>query len=508
MSLENKFFKKSKRTVAAIALALSLFGCKHSVTTTSEETETKPQLSENVVVLSEDSLAQISSVEDYTGNINLSGTTFEIDSLKPGTIIISGITDSTPQGLLRRVTGHYNKNVITTIDVSLDQVVDNYSFSSTQKLTPKNLSSVSLAKGISPRTSFDAFDFNYDFKNVVLYDPDDTEDNGNEIIANGTVSFNSQFDLDFEIKDFEIQTFTFKNTNQDEVYLEVSAPTNFKDLKQSYVLNWWRFSPFLLTTIPTTPPIPIIITPYIELNLDLEGKSSSEISASLSQQAELTFGLSYSEGSWKPIKKFSNYLLAQRPYFPDEVELKIIPNQKLVLWLYTSLAGIYGKVYEYGKFTSTKNSNKWKFGIYGGLIGEAGIDMGIFSHIIPDYNATLFEYEEPFYEAESDIPQTPNTVPFANFLVSPTSGNVNANFYFDASSSKDDEDEFNDLLFRWDWNDEESSADDNIYDTDYSSNPIACHSYSSVGKYDVRLEVKDSGGLTSYVVKFNVVTVK
>lgn len=87
-----------------------------------------------------------------------------------------------------------------------------------------------------------------------------------------------------------------------------------------------------------------------------------------------------------------------------------------------------------------------------------------------------------------------NDPPVAEFSVNPPAGIIEIEFTFDASQSYDDNDNLNELDFRWDW---ESDGD---FDTSWSSNYIANHTYYESGSYNITLEVRDSGELTSSVV--------
>ncbi len=75
--------------------------------------------------------------------------------------------------------------------------------------------------------------------------------------------------------------------------------------------------------------------------------------------------------------------------------------------------------------------------------------------------------------------------PHPDFFVSPDSANIFTEFVFDASASKDDEDSLNQLQFRWDF------EGDEIWDTEFSSNPIAKHTYEDNSNYVVKMELKD-----------------
>ena len=82
-----------------------------------------------------------------------------------------------------------------------------------------------------------------------------------------------------------------------------------------------------------------------------------------------------------------------------------------------------------------------------------------------------------------------NTPPTAAFSVTPSSGDTTTLFAFDASSSTDPEDG-TPSEYRWDW------QDDGTFDIPWSSSTQARHTFSAAGTYTVRLEVRDSEGLT------------
>lgn len=89
-----------------------------------------------------------------------------------------------------------------------------------------------------------------------------------------------------------------------------------------------------------------------------------------------------------------------------------------------------------------------------------------------------------------DSLQQPDTAPTASFTLSPAWGTMETVFLFDASSSSDEEDETPSLQVRWDW------EDDGTWDTGWSATKTASHQYDMAGTATIRLEVKDTGGLT------------
>jgi hypothetical protein len=92
-----------------------------------------------------------------------------------------------------------------------------------------------------------------------------------------------------------------------------------------------------------------------------------------------------------------------------------------------------------------------------------------------------------------------NTTPTANFTINPLTGPVSTAFSFDASGSTDTEDDTADLEVRWDW------TDDGTYDTVWDVSKTITHTYSMSGTYTIRLEVRDTGGLTDNTTRQAVV---
>jgi nitrous oxidase accessory protein NosD len=89
----------------------------------------------------------------------------------------------------------------------------------------------------------------------------------------------------------------------------------------------------------------------------------------------------------------------------------------------------------------------------------------------------------------------PDMPPIASFTVTPESGKIGTVFVFNASSASDLEDPTNTLQVRWDWN------NDGVWDTNWTNNKTAIHSYPTTGNYTVRLQVMDGSGLTDIYSK-------
>ncbi len=107
-----------------------------------------------------------------------------------------------------------------------------------------------------------------------------------------------------------------------------------------------------------------------------------------------------------------------------------------------------------------------------------------------------------FGSCKKNATSSQNTSPIASFTINPTSGTTATTFTFDASGSSDNEDATSALQVRWDW------ENDGTYDTDYTTTKTATHQYVSAETFTIKLEVLDSGGLSTSTTKEVIVSIE
>ncbi len=76
--------------------------------------------------------------------------------------------------------------------------------------------------------------------------------------------------------------------------------------------------------------------------------------------------------------------------------------------------------------------------------------------------------------------------PTASFFAEPDSSSLNTIFYFNAAASSDPYTPVEELLFRWDW------QNDGIWDTPYTNDTGIYHKYEIPGDYRILLEAKNN----------------
>jgi len=113
---------------------------------------------------------------------------------------------------------------------------------------------------------------------------------------------------------------------------------------------------------------------------------------------------------------------------------------------------------------------------------------------IPAYYTVwgLLHTEDDYVIGSKTIVVSDNaTQPAASFDVSSQTGVVGEHFTFDASSSLNTVGQADLLEFRWDW------TGDGTVDTDWTTDPVATHTYGDPGDYTVILNVRDPASLES-----------
>ncbi len=87
------------------------------------------------------------------------------------------------------------------------------------------------------------------------------------------------------------------------------------------------------------------------------------------------------------------------------------------------------------------------------------------------------------------------TPPEASFTVTPIAGDITTTFQVDASASSDLEDPSTALAVRWDW------ENNGIWDTTWTTLKTASHQYPTLGGRWIRLQVRDTEGMTDMAAR-------
>ena len=306
-------------------------------------------------------------------------------------IIGAGISSQTPEGILREVTSvSPDKKTVYTTQATLEQTVSKASLSFSRSLYPSSIISSRLVEGASmAQANAVGFNFSVDLNNVVLYDRDgNLNTKGDQLTANGNVSFNTDFSLNVDIENFALKYLRFQNISSERAEISVGSNlagiASYKEIK----IAEYKFQPFVIGYVPTPIPLPVVVTPKIGIYMGINPTFVNPLAVRVTQEASLDTKIIYS-GGWTGSANFSNNFNFSNPIFTGEWDLNVSTGPKLELLLY----GVLGPTVSVnaGLRLAAKGED---YSLYGKLDAGLGISMNIFSKKISSNFEKVIEYEK------------------------------------------------------------------------------------------------------------------
>jgi hypothetical protein len=335
-----------------------------------------------------------------------------IQNVTTGDVIVSGVSEVTPDGMLRKVdsvTRSGSEIVVRTSKATIEDAIQKGHVSITKSLSAADLRSATpMARGVSlstvrtlgPRAAVG--DFSIQLSNVVIYDADGDETNttNDQVVANGSIRFSPSFTFELEVDDFHLRQLTFTNTTMESTSLTISTSATLPLVDATKRLYKHTFSPITVWV----GYVPVVITPVFEINVGVHGEVSVGLSAGVSQESTLTAGLTYNNGAWSPISEFTNTFQFQGPTLNAGATVKGIIGPRLELMLY-GVAGPYGELNGYLELDADVMSNPWWI-LYGGIEANIGVEVDVLSHVVASYSKKVIDYRRAI--AQSDSGFVPN----------------------------------------------------------------------------------------------------
>jgi hypothetical protein len=344
-------------------------------------------------VIDEETEQVVAFVSEDQSTIIFSNSTTQTDRIDPGDIIVMGVTDQTPYGLLRRVTSinrgltKEGQVILDTEFTTLEEAIQKGHWEYNHTLKPEDIEKgFVFPEGIQPVRGKASTTLDHEYEiNVILYDQDDNpatiEDN---IMATGYLAFNYQIIFDGDIDGHTLKYFLFKNIIQTDSKLDISvgASVSIADLADIGDVTIGKPIPFNPVTVPIPTPLgilPLVFFPSIELKAGIEGEAHNIVlEAGVRQTASYTAGIEFTEGNWQNITT-----PPQVDYYEDPIEVNggihIIAHAgpQLNCKLYT-VAGPYCNSFGSLDFNADTTLDPW-WDLDGGLEVSAGVKLDIFT---------------------------------------------------------------------------------------------------------------------------------
>ena len=320
-----------------------------------------------------------------------------------GDIVSSGISAITPNGFLLEVASvSSDKKIFQTSQATLEQVVKNASLSYSGKLLPSQVGSFSGLEGtiMSKISSGQGFDFNIELKDIVLFDYDHNPNTkGDQLLANGKISFNTNTIFNLNISNHQLNNLTFRNlTNMNS---DISIGFNLLGFAQTYQIKVaeYKFQPFVAGYLPTPIPIPVIFVPKLGVYVGIDPAKLNPVSVRVQGNADLDAGFFYN-GTWTSSSTFSKEFTYSNPVVGGDLEFKVYAGPQLEIMLY-GIAGPFASIN--GKLRVKVQDEGWE--VYGGWGVSLGVKMEVLKRGGSIKFAQVINHEELLAKSQTPPPQ-------------------------------------------------------------------------------------------------------
>jgi len=262
-----------------------------------------------------------------------------------------------------------------------------------QELDTKNLKNINYyyngVKNIYDRNSKI---FKIKLDNVVLYDYDgDDKTKDDRITADGVIDLFSDIEWSINVDEHSIKELKFINgvNQKSDFKINISTPVRIPiPFSKEFVLADYEFMPVTIGPVVFTPIISLIVG----FNVGVAGKVMVNISQSISAK----YGAHYINGEWRGItevndKSFKGFL----SFIGADGWLKGYIGPKLKLNFYNTF-GPYIEGFGFLKAKADMVSYKpvkISWGLYGGVEGNVGVSVKIFSFGMKDFEKNVYNYE-------------------------------------------------------------------------------------------------------------------
>ncbi|WP_224963171.1 carboxypeptidase regulatory-like domain-containing protein [Geomonas subterranea] len=340
---------------------------------------------------------QITAVSSDGTTLTFANAAPGASSIKVGDVIVSDVTPTTPNGMLRKVTGKTagpEGVVVTTAAATLEQSVEKANISVSGTLSSSNLVGVQARqKGVSFKRMANSLPPVLQINNVVLYDADGNASTSNdEVVANGSVSLNPSFNFNLDIDNFTIKSASFTNTMVETAQITLSSTVQHA-IGKEVELGSYQFAPITVWA----GYVPVVITPVLKVVVGATGQVSVGLTSSVTQEASLTAGLRYENGAWSPTKERNNSFDFSPPTLSANASAKAYAGPQLELMLY-GVVGPYANIKGFLELDADVASTPW-WTLYGGLSADVGMKMNVLGHTLADHSETVLDVRQVLGQA-------------------------------------------------------------------------------------------------------------
>ena len=334
------------------------------------------------------------------GTMKFSSDSPALANLKVGDVMVGGPTSVTPNGFLRKVTAITRENGQTdleTIQANLTDAISQGSLRAKTDLTPSDVQSTTTAfKGVSFSTSTprigvgDGFNFKLGFNHSFI--PINSSNAHGQITVDGDIEFNAGYGVNldisacFHLPPVCVNSFEAKVGFDQSSHLTVAGDASGQFQEEVFVGSQ-AFKPQVFFI----GPVPVWITPRINLYLSMKGTIEVKFNFSASESATAQLGARWTDDNgWQDISGFGLKGNVQPPTFDGTIKPRVGAKSSASLKVYDS-AGVEVSL-EGGLELDGAVPRNPTWILNGFLKGTVGfvVDLPIIGTLV-DYHKTLFD---------------------------------------------------------------------------------------------------------------------
>lgn len=388
------------KTNIRIIIAFILFSASLISSCKKDEDEISPkdiEYSENLLIVDSTELLTITSFNDQ-GQITLPSGTSLAGKLHTGMIIAGGISNITPYGFLKKVTGvniNGSNAIFTTENATFEDAFVNASVNFSKQLSVNDISeSNNYLNGISVKSS-NGEGFFIKADDVVLWDGDgNPSTTGDQIKADGSIFIDPTMNFSFDIHNGKLGKFYFSVKNVQSSKLTIFVGSEVFSRECDYSLVRITMNPIYIQA----GLVPIVAVPVLEINLGAKVEVNLRVEAEVTQSAELEYGVQYVNGLWEPISHSELSLTYEPPQLSASVEVKGYFGPQLNLLLY-GIAGPYTNANIFLKLDADILDTPW-WTLYGGGEIGVGVQVDFLGNTLADiYLPNVLNYQQIIAQA-------------------------------------------------------------------------------------------------------------
>ncbi len=357
--------------VVVAVLVITAVSCGKKKPTEPEEGEAI--LADETVVLDETEAESIIEVTDDQIVLPV-GTNPSI--YQKGNVIMSGVTDVAPYGLLRKVESSSVQNgqiVVNTSQARLVDAFDQLDFHTTQSLKTTDL--------VSSEALIDGVRFIQDSKNPYHYPYTiDVElDVGNNVTMyiDGELDLTLGYELDVDISllrglhHIKAGSFVTSESN-----LELNVDGNF-NYKKPIELYQHIFAPVTFW-IPGPVPGLVILVPKVIIVLDIDARGEAHVTATVTTSASVKAGLEYQKPNWSSYCEKDFDFGYDIPEVDASMNATVSAGPRFEINLF-GVTGPWAHARGFLNLDADINANPW-WTLTGGYVVDAGVHFEIFGY--------------------------------------------------------------------------------------------------------------------------------